>query len=332
MSALDHHLDDTPIAVLDFETTGLSPLMGARVVEVSIVRLEPGGEPQLVLDTLVDPEGPVHATRIHGIEDEDVVGAPRFADLVDEIAAGLEGAVIAAYNASFDMQFLAHEFGRVPKAAGFWTPPHVCLMYLRPGLGIGPRCRLDECCAQLGLPPVSHRAAEDALAEAVLWKHYLPRALEQGFETFEDLQRLGYKFTQSFRAPFLNRAYRRQLGMGTDSPAMKPRDGALRPIGVPATPAVRGAPEDARRAYWHALVETMADDMASDVEIRSLDELRRRLELPDPDLMALHARYFGDVLHQVAEDSSVSGAEQLRLARTREALQALGWAPGDLAE
>ena len=330
MTALDHHLDDTPIAVLDFETTGLSPLTGARVVEVSIVRIEPGGDPELILDTLVDPEGPVHATRIHGIEDEDVVGAPRFADLVDEIAAGLEGAVVAAYNASFDMQFLAHEFGRVPKAAGFWTPPHVCLMYLRPGLGIGPRCRLDECCAQLGLPPVSHRAAEDALAEAVLWQHYLPRAREQGFETFEDLQRLGYKFTESFRAPFLNRSFRQQLGIGTGSPAMKPRDAALRPIGQAETDGRRVSTEKARRAYWHALVETLIDDSASNVEVSSLAELHRRLGLPESDLMALHARYFADVLHQVSEDAAVSGAEQLRLSRICGALRALGWAPGDL--
>ena len=62
-------LRDTAMSFIDFETTGLSARSGARVVEVSIVRVEPDGEPQVVLDTLIDPEGPVLCTSIHGIDD-----------------------------------------------------------------------------------------------------------------------------------------------------------------------------------------------------------------------------------------------------------------------
>jgi len=70
-------IDDTPIAIIDFETTGLTA--GAdRVVEVSVVRVDPGQEPRLVFDTLVNPHRRVSATEIHGISDADVADAPSF--------------------------------------------------------------------------------------------------------------------------------------------------------------------------------------------------------------------------------------------------------------
>ncbi|MCX7030142.1 MAG: exonuclease domain-containing protein, partial [Spirochaetes bacterium] len=52
---------ETPIAIIDFETTGLAPGPD-RVVEVSVVRADPGKEPVLILDSLVNPDRPMAAT------------------------------------------------------------------------------------------------------------------------------------------------------------------------------------------------------------------------------------------------------------------------------
>ena len=40
----DHKISETPIAIVDFETTGLSPGMD-RVLEISVAKLEPGRKP-----------------------------------------------------------------------------------------------------------------------------------------------------------------------------------------------------------------------------------------------------------------------------------------------
>src|SRR5438094_2304482 len=94
---LDTAVSKAALAVLDMETTGLHP--GAdRVVEISVVRIEPGAEPALILDTLVNPGRRVSATEIHGISDGDVADAPRFEDIAGELARALSGAVLAAYN------------------------------------------------------------------------------------------------------------------------------------------------------------------------------------------------------------------------------------------
>lgn len=59
----DHRIHETPIAVLDFETTGLNP-GSDRVIEISVVKYEPGREPYLAFDTLVNPLRPMVATEI----------------------------------------------------------------------------------------------------------------------------------------------------------------------------------------------------------------------------------------------------------------------------
>ena len=64
-----HPIAATPIAIVDFETTGL--IAGTdRVVEVSVVRVDPGNEARLVLDTLVNPMRRMGATEIHGITEK----------------------------------------------------------------------------------------------------------------------------------------------------------------------------------------------------------------------------------------------------------------------
>src|SRR5690349_6135741 len=83
---------ETSFAVIDFETTGLRAGVD-RVVEISIVRVDPQESPKLVMDTLINPQRPMAATEIHGIRDEDV-------------ADSLAGAMVAAYNVYFDFPFL----------------------------------------------------------------------------------------------------------------------------------------------------------------------------------------------------------------------------------
>src|SRR5439155_9599344 len=84
-TVLDTPVSGATVAVVDIETTGLHA--GAdRIVEISVVRIEPGAEPTLALDTLVNPGRRVAATEIHGINDADVIDAPRFEVIAGELA------------------------------------------------------------------------------------------------------------------------------------------------------------------------------------------------------------------------------------------------------
>jgi DNA polymerase-3 subunit epsilon len=189
-------IKDTPVAVLDFETTGLSPGID-RVVEASVVRVDPGSRPRLVFDSLVNPDRRMAATEIHGITDRDVADAPRFRDLAGDLLLALSGCVVVAHNVYFDLRFLRYELGRLGL---FREVPHLCTMHTRPLLGLR-ACSLSEACMvdQIGYTP-THSSRSDSMAAALLWMRYRDAFVDRRIFTFRDLTMTGrsYKFFSSF--------------------------------------------------------------------------------------------------------------------------------------
>jgi len=323
-------LRETAISIIDFETTGLSARSGARVVEIGIVRLEPGAEPRIVLDTLVDPEGPVLCTSIHGIEDDDVLGAPRFSEILGEMIVALDGCVVAAFNASFDMSFLAAEAKLAPRTSSLRIPPHICLMWLRPLLGLSKRCTLEAACQQHGLRAGTHRAAEDALACAYMWAHYVDAAERVGVRTWEQLSDLGthkYLDTLAWR-PYAQSDFS-AVGGTFCGTAKKPRPEPIQPPfeeGIQSHGIVSKA--QIARVYWRALVDASTDGRIDALEIEVLLRMQRELNVPSEVIRDAHARLFADCLRVCAEDGVITDEETRKLRDAREALGMLGWAPG----
>ncbi|GAA2110795.1 3'-5' exonuclease [Streptomyces synnematoformans] len=98
-------LVDPDVVVLDTETTGLHGT--ARIVEIAV--LSSSGE--VLLDTLVDPSGPIpaEASQLHGITTEMVAGAPAFSRVLPDLERVLEGKRCLIYNDVYDLGRLRHE-------------------------------------------------------------------------------------------------------------------------------------------------------------------------------------------------------------------------------
>lgn len=314
-------LDDTPFAVIDFETTGLRP--GAdRVVEVSIVRVDPRTENKLVLDTLVNPTRPMAATEVHGITADDVRDAPTFDEIAGAVSRAIAGCVVASYNVYFDMPFLQYELSRT----GLESPlPHACVMWLRPLLGLGGRCCLRDACRQHGVSAgTSHAAADDALAAAGLLSFCLTAARNSGFTTFGDLSnRATYKFLTSFDDTPLTQDMAERLPSFATLKSRKSRGHE------PAAAANPIAKKSDRALYWDALMAVLADLEVTDEEAESLSKTRAEAALTPDEVRGLHARAFGQAINQVIEDRRLDDRECLLLQRLHVALRRLGWAPGD---
>jgi DNA polymerase-3 subunit epsilon len=158
-----------PFAVIDVETTGFSPWLHDRVVEVAIVVMHPD---EGILDefvTLVNPDRDVGRTDIHGIRASDVSDAPTWEDIAGDVATRLDGAVVAAHNLRFDLGFLVSEFTRV----GHPPPafPGVCTLRLaRQYLPGASSHKLHHCCAEAG---IEHDDAHSALGDARAAAHLL---------------------------------------------------------------------------------------------------------------------------------------------------------------
>lgn len=225
------------------------------------------------------------------------------------------------------MRFLEFELDRLGLA---YEAPHFCLMYLRPMLGLGSRCTLEDAC---GLHSVgyekAHMAFSDAVAAAKLWANVYRRTLEtRGLTTFRDLARLkSYKFTESFcRDPLADHSGR--------SPRPKDRlksrrtHPAATPTAAPTTTAP--APQHSRlHSYWEALKAVLCDLEVTEDEAAYLQRKKQELGLAIEEVRGLHARAFNNAIAQCIEDRWLDDSERQALRRLHQCLSKLGWAPGE---
>jgi DNA polymerase-3 subunit epsilon len=169
-------------AVIDLEATGSSSRRH-RVVELAVVLLGPDLAPQGEFSTLIDPQGPVGPTHIHGIESSHLGGAPRFAGVAARLLALLRGRVLVGHNVGCDRAFLVAEYGRV----GLRMPavPELCTMRLAAAHGPAPYgLSLRACAHALGITDWRpHTALGDARATAGLFAHYVTHPAETGADT-----------------------------------------------------------------------------------------------------------------------------------------------------
>jgi DNA polymerase-3 subunit epsilon len=107
---LHQPLDETIFAIFDFETTGLSPTYGHRICEVGCLRVRNGAELDR-FESLVNPRRPISpgAFRVNRITAEMLRDAPAFGQVAGRLLQAIEGAVLVAHNAPFDLSFLAAE-------------------------------------------------------------------------------------------------------------------------------------------------------------------------------------------------------------------------------
>ena len=109
-----------PITFVDLESTGVDP-RSARIVRVSILRLEPDGTERFRSE-LINPGQPIPpgATAVHGITDEDVVDAPQFTSFARGLVEYLEGCDLAGFGIErFDLPLLEAELRRAGVPSSF---------------------------------------------------------------------------------------------------------------------------------------------------------------------------------------------------------------------
>ena len=185
-----------PIAVIDFETTGISPGQGARATEVAIVLMEGG----VVVDrfqSLMKTGAwiPPFITQLTGITNAMVNAAPAAAEVMAQAARFVGNAPMVAHNASFDSKFWQAELA----LAGVPAPqPFACTVLLSRRLyPQAPSHKLGVLVDYHGLPRTgqAHRALADAeMAAALLarMQHDLRtqwRVAEPSYTLLQTLQR-----------------------------------------------------------------------------------------------------------------------------------------------
>jgi len=191
----DHiDLNEAEFVVLDLETTG-AKAPPSRITEVGAYRVQ-GGEVTESFPSLVHPEMPIppFIIGLTGINDSMVAGAPKFAEIADDVLKFIGESVIVAHNARFDLGFLNYEIGRVYEDCRLGNPS-LCTVQLSRGLiSEIENHKLKTVAKYYSIDLVNHhRAADDAHATAKILVNLLIELKTIGVSDLGAARRLSRK-------------------------------------------------------------------------------------------------------------------------------------------
>lgn len=158
------------VAVIDFETTGLSPAQGDRATEIAAVIVKDGkvvDRYQSLMNSGV--RIPSFIESLTGISNEMIRQAPPAAEVMREVSDFVGGYPLVAHNASFDCKFWDAELGRIQRTR---QQEFVCSLLLsRRIFPLAPSHKLGALVEYADLPVAgrSHRALADAEMAANLF-------------------------------------------------------------------------------------------------------------------------------------------------------------------
>jgi DNA polymerase III epsilon subunit family exonuclease len=110
----DIPLKDTEFVVFDTETTGLSPL--SSLVELGAVKMR-GFKIVDTFHTLIRPWNhiPEDVSKVHGISQDMVKNAPQVDEVLGDFEDFLDGSVLVAHNAPFDLKIISVHLQRLER-------------------------------------------------------------------------------------------------------------------------------------------------------------------------------------------------------------------------
>ncbi|MFT8350253.1 DNA polymerase III subunit alpha [Clostridium saccharoperbutylacetonicum] len=206
---------DTTYCVLDLETTGFSPRT-EKITEIGIMKIKDGK----ILDkfsTFVNPQKPIpmRVVEVTKITDDMVSSAETIEKVFPKMLEFIEGSVLVAHNAEFDINFLKHN----AKVLGYdFDFTYVDTLPLAQDVFHDFKSyKLGRIAKNLGIKvEVAHRALDDVDTTVKVFNIMLEILKERGAESVEDIdlyaadeeaQKVAYKKVRTYHAIILAKDY-----------------------------------------------------------------------------------------------------------------------------
>jgi DNA polymerase III epsilon subunit family exonuclease len=187
-------LAETTFAVLDLETSGGSPRLGAGITEIGVVKVK-GGEVLGTFQSFVDPGHslPVFITQLTGISDEMLISAPFIDEILPtlfEFLGSADETVVVAHNSPFDLSFLK----AASKTHEIQWPDYLTVDTARLARAVLDRdevinCKLSTLAEFFGASTSpNHRALDDAMATVDVLHGLIERLAGFDVHNFEQMR------------------------------------------------------------------------------------------------------------------------------------------------
>lgn len=305
----------TEFVAFDFETTGVDAGRH-HIVEIGAVRFHDQGVVIGEFDSLVRPTGRMSATEIHGIREYDVVGAPTFGEILPSFVEFIDGAVLVAHNATFDLRFLNNELSQLGVHDS--EIEAICTLHL---FGImfpsGPR-RLVDCLEFFGIETgVAHQALNDAQMTAKLATKLLKKANDFAMPIPPKIELPISAFGN--RKSSLPRAFIRSQ--------LEERGGYLSSL-IDKLPGISGneGPRALAVSEYLNLLETVLLDMEVNTqEANDLYDLADSYGLTSSEIHTLHVAFFSKICSVAVADGFISNRERRDIESVANILRIVGW-------
>jgi DNA polymerase III epsilon subunit family exonuclease len=185
--------------IVDLETSGGVPHLGAAITEIGAVKVR-GGEVLAEFSTFVNPGHPIpsYITNLTGITDSMVEGAPTIDVLIPEFShfmGEVEETIFVAQNAPFDLSFLKFYYAlHKEKWPTFPVVDTATLARKVLSRDEVPNCKLGTLAAFFGTQTTpNHRALDDARATSEVLHGLIERLAGFDIYTIEELLAFGKK-------------------------------------------------------------------------------------------------------------------------------------------
>jgi DNA polymerase-3 subunit alpha (Gram-positive type) len=178
---------DTTYCVLDLETTGFSPVT-EKITEIGVMKIKDGK----VIDKFscfVNPEKsiPSRVVEVTNITDDMVRNAETIDKVFPKMLKFIEGSVLVAHNAEFDINFLKHNSRVLGYEFDFTYVDTLSLAQeIFPDFKT---YKLGRIAKNLGIKvEVAHRALDDVDTTVKVFNIMIEKLKERGAETLEDIE------------------------------------------------------------------------------------------------------------------------------------------------
>ncbi len=206
---------DTVYCVLDLETTGFSPVT-EKITEIGIMKIQ-GGKVIDEFSSFVNPQKPIPArvVEVTNITDDMVSDAETIDKVFPKMLDFIEGSVLVAHNAEFDMGFLKHNAKELGYAFDFTYLDTLSLAHeLFPDYKT---YKLGRIAKNLGIKvEVAHRALDDVETTVKVFNVMLEMLVKRGASSLDDIDKYAsdeqsrnesYKKLKTFHAIILAKNY-----------------------------------------------------------------------------------------------------------------------------
>ncbi len=187
--------------ILDTETTGLSPEMGDRIIEIACIETQELIPTKRTFYKLINPEREVSedAFKIHGYNYEKLKNQKKFKEISDELLEFIKNKKLIIHNAPFDISFLNYELKKIGKPT-IDKKNVIDTLEIARGKFPGTSNSLDNLCKRFGVD-ISKRKKHNALLDCQLLRDVYINLIDQKEPTLslnsETTNKVKYQPSQS---------------------------------------------------------------------------------------------------------------------------------------